>query len=150
MGNPETAHSTSTLSDWGGKMSDDRFKCGADLVAQIYGNIGAEFLAQVREVAPDLPRYVREFAFGDIYARSGLDPKTREMIIISSLATLGDTAHEIRAHVHGALNLGVSREELVETVMQVAPYAGFPRSISAMRVVADVFAERDAAQNTEG
>jgi len=131
-------------------MSDDRLKRGSDLVSQIYGNIGAEFLAQVREVAPDLPRYVREFAFGDIYSRSGLDPKTRELIIISALATQGDTEHEIRAHAHGAMNLGVSREELVETVMQLAPYAGFPRTISAMRVIAGVFTERDEAQKTEG
>ena len=127
-------------------MADDRFERGAELVSKIYGNVGAEFLAQVREVAPDLPRYVREFAFGDIYSRPGLDPKTREIVILSSLVTLGHADHEIRAHTHGALNVGLTREEIVETVIQVAVYAGFPRAIAGMRVVAQVFAERDEAK----
>ena len=123
-------------------IMDERYERGAELVSRVYGSIGAEFLAQVRDVAPDLPRYVREFAFGDIYARPGLDPKSRETVILASLITLGDTAHEIRAHTHGALNLGVTEAEIVEIVIQTAVYAGFPRAIAAMRVVADVIAER--------
>jgi 4-carboxymuconolactone decarboxylase len=127
-------------------MSNERYDRGAEIVSRIYGNVGAEFLSAVREVAPDLPRYVREFAFGDVYSRPGLDPKIREIAILASLTTLGDTAHEIRAHVHGALNLGVTREEIVETVIQTSVYAGFPRAIAAVRIVAEVFRERDAAE----
>ena len=123
-------------------MSDDRYERGTALVAEIYGNVGSNVLGSLRDVAPDLARYVREFAFGDIYSRPGLDLKSREIAIVASLVTLGTAKTELHAHLHGALNVGVTREELVEVIMQMAVYAGFPVAISGMRVLADVLKER--------
>jgi 4-carboxymuconolactone decarboxylase len=125
-------------------MPDDRYERGAKIVADVYKGVGAEFLAELARMVPDLPRYVREFAFGDIYSRPGLVPAERELVILACLATLGDSEHEIRAHTHGALNVGLSREQIVEAVLQTTPYAGFPRAIAAMRAVAQAFKERDA------
>jgi len=123
-------------------MSDDRYERGTALVAEIYGNVGSNVLGSLRDVAPDLARYVREFAFGDIYSRPGLDLKSREIAIVASLVTLGTAKTELHAHLHGALNVGVTREELVEVIMQMTVYAGFPVAISGMRVLADVLKER--------
>ncbi|MEO7718834.1 MAG: carboxymuconolactone decarboxylase family protein [Capsulimonas sp.] len=124
-------------------MSDDRYERGAEIVARVYKDFGDSFLAEVAAAAPDLSRYIREFAFGDIYSRPGLEPRQREMIIISSLATIGYAAHELKAHIHGALNVGVTREEIVEILIQVAPYAGFPAAINGLHAAKEVFSEWD-------
>ncbi|BDI31282.1 4-carboxymuconolactone decarboxylase [Capsulimonas corticalis] len=125
-------------------MSDERYERGAEIVARVYKDFGDQFLAEVAATSPDLTRYVREFAFGDIYSRPGLDPRQREMVIIASLATIGYAAHELKAHIHGALNNGVTREEVIEVLIQVTPYAGFPASINGIHAAKEVFAEWDA------
>ena len=94
--------------------------------------------------APDFARYLVEFAFGEIYARDG-DLKQRELIAIASLATMGGCDAQLETHVHGALNVGLSREEIVEAVMTLIPYAGFPRALNAMAVVKRVFTARSEA-----
>ncbi|MCW3060797.1 MAG: carboxymuconolactone decarboxylase family protein [Capsulimonas sp.] len=126
-------------------MSDDRYERGAEIVERVYKDFGDSLLADVAETAPDLPRLIREFAFGDIYARPGLEPRQREMVIISSLATIGYSPRELKAHIHGALNVGVTRVEIVEILMQVAPYAGFPAAINGLHAAKEVFDEWDKA-----
>ncbi len=67
----------------------------------------------VEPVAPDLARYVVEFPFGDIFSRPGLDLKTREMITIAALTTLGNAEPQLKDHIHGALNMGCTTEEII-------------------------------------
>ena len=124
-------------------MDNERYERGAEIVERVYKDFGDNFLAEVARTSPDLTRYIREFAFGDIYSRPGLDPSRREMVIIASLATIGYASHELKAHIHGALNNGVTREEVVEVLIQVAPYAGFPAAINGLHAAQEVFAEWD-------
>tara|TARA_Y100001951_G_scaffold104936_1_gene118704 strand:+ start:2530 stop:2844 length:315 start_codon:yes stop_codon:yes gene_type:complete len=93
-------------------------------------------------IAPDFARYLVEFPFGDIYSRPGLDLKSREIAVVAALTALGNAAPQLRVHVHGALNVGVSRTEIVETMMQMAVYAGFPAALNGLAVAREVFEQR--------
>ena len=96
------------------------------------------------EVAPEFKEMVRDFAFGEIYARPGLELKTRQMVKVAALAAMGNDGVEFKAHLHGALNVGWTKEELVEALMQIAIYAGFPAAIHALLAAKEVFEERKA------
>ncbi|QYO63347.1 carboxymuconolactone decarboxylase family protein [Leptolyngbya sp. 7M] len=90
-----------------------------------------------------LDRYILEFAFGEIYSRPGLDAKTRQLVTITALTTLGNAQPQLKAHIQGALNVGCTRTEVVEVILQLVVYAGFPAALNAMLIAKQVFAERD-------
>ena len=89
------------------------------------------------KLAPDFFDYVQQTAFGMIWSRPGLPARDRSMITVAMLASLGHL-EELRAHLAGGLSVGLSRDELVEVLMQVAVYAGVPAAVSSLRVAADV------------
>jgi alkylhydroperoxidase/carboxymuconolactone decarboxylase family protein YurZ len=80
---------------------------------------------------------VQQTAFGMIWSRPGLPTRDRSMITVAMLASLGHL-EELRAHLVGATSVGLSHDELVEVLMQVAVYAGVPAAVAALRVAADV------------
>jgi 4-carboxymuconolactone decarboxylase len=122
---------------------DDRYRRGLDLLNRLDREQGARILAALQDVAPDFARFVVEFAFGDICSRPGLDLKTREIATIAALTALGTAPAQLRVHMRAALNLGCTREEVVETVMQMAVYAGFPAALNGLAAAKEVFsAER--------
>ena len=90
------------------------------------------------KLAPDFYRYVAASAFGLLWSRPGLALRDRSLVTVAQLAALGKTT-ELRAHLVGARNLGISEEELVEVLMQTAIYAGVPAANEALAVAADVF-----------
>jgi 4-carboxymuconolactone decarboxylase len=83
---------------------------------------------------PDLERYVREFAYGDIYARGVLEPKMQELLAVVMLIALGNP-EELKTHLRGALNNGASETELREVLLFAIPYLGFPRVIGAFALL---------------
>jgi alkylhydroperoxidase/carboxymuconolactone decarboxylase family protein YurZ len=101
---------------------------------------GGQFPAA--KLAPDYFDYVQQTAFGMIWSRPGLVVRDRSMITVAMLASLGHL-EELRAHLMGATNVGLSRDELVEVLMQVAVYAGVPAAVAALRVAADVLLTDD-------
>lgn len=122
-------------------MSDDRFQQGWEKLTSIHGDRGEAVLASLDGVAPDLAKYIIEFAFGDIYRRPGLDMRQRQLVTITALATLGDSQKELRVHLHASLKVGLTPVEIIEALMQCAVYAGFPRALNAVWVAKEVFAE---------
>ncbi|MEZ7862210.1 MAG: carboxymuconolactone decarboxylase family protein [Aeromonadaceae bacterium] len=123
-------------------MSDERYQSGLQQLAQIDGEAGEKVLAALADVAPDLARYTIEFPFGDIYRRPGLDLKSRELATVAALTALGNAQPQLAAHLHAALNVGCSQAELVEVIIQMAVYAGFPAALNGMFTAKQVFAER--------
>ncbi len=113
-------------------MKDERYRQGAATLRKVNAR-GMETLIQSLEpIAPDLARYVIEFAYGDVYAREGLTPQQRELCIIAALTALGDSESQLRDHVEAARNVGCTIPEIVETILMMAVYAGFPAAINAM------------------
>jgi 4-carboxymuconolactone decarboxylase len=125
-------------------MDDTRYERGLRNLAAIDGEAGQRVVDSLRDVAPDFARYLVEFPFGDIYDRPGLDLKSREIATIAALTALGNARPQLEVHIHGALNVGCTRTEIVETIMQMAVYAGFPAALNGLSAAQSVFAERDA------
>ncbi|HTY98844.1 MAG TPA: carboxymuconolactone decarboxylase family protein [Rhodocyclaceae bacterium] len=124
---------------------DSRYERGWRKLREIDGAAGERVVAALGDIAPDFARYLIEFPFGDIYSRPQLDLKSREIAVVAALTALGNAAPQLKVHIHGALNVGCSREEVVEIIMQMAVYAGFPAALNGLAAAKDVFAQRDDA-----
>jgi 4-carboxymuconolactone decarboxylase len=111
-------------------------------LSEIDGHAGENVVNQLADIAPDFARYVIEFSFGDIYSRPGLDLRSREIATIAALAALGNAAPQLKVHIEACLNVGVSREEIVEVLIQMAVYAGFPAAVNGLFAAKEVFAAR--------
>jgi 4-carboxymuconolactone decarboxylase len=116
---------------------------GAEIYAKVIGDGGPS--AALREVMPDIERYAVDLFYGEIYDRPPLDLKTRELISIVSLATLGTAPRQLRAHLNGALNTGWTRTEIAEALLQLLLTAGLPAAINGLVAAQEVFASRDEA-----
>lgn len=125
-------------------MDGTRYDRGLRNLAAIDGEAGQRVVDSLRDIAPDFARLLIEFPFGDVYARPGLDLKSREIATVAALTALGTAPAQLQVHVHGALNVGCTREEVVEVVIQMAVYAGFPAALNGLFAAKAVFAERDA------
>lgn len=124
-------------------MDTGRYEQGKRKLEEIDGNGGEHVIASLQNIAPDLGRYIIEFAFGDIYRRKGLSLQEREMITITSLLTAGGCEAQLEVHINGALNVGISKDKIVEAFLQCIPYTGFPKVLNAIAVAKRVFAARD-------
>jgi len=128
-----------------GADESDRFRRGWDRLLEVDADAGERVIESLQDVAPDLGRYVVEFAFGDIYSRPELDLRQRQIATIAALTTLGGAEPQLEVHVNGGLNVGLSPREIVEVMLHCAPYVGFPRVLNAIFVAKRVFEERNVS-----
>ena len=106
-------------------MENTRFTQGMEQLRTIDGKRGENVIKSLEDIAPDLGKFIVEFAFGDIYTRKVLTAEEREMITLSSLLTAGGCEPQLEVHIIGALNVGISPEKVIETFLQCIPYTGF-------------------------
>ncbi len=129
-------------------MTDDRtpsrYETGLATQAAIAGKAGPAVLDALADIAPDFAKLLVEFPFGDIYSRPGLDLRSREIVTVAALAAMGNAQPQLKIHIGAALNVGVTRGEIVEILMQIAVYAGFPAALNGLFAAKEVFAARDA------
>lgn len=121
----------------------ERYQRGWQRLKEVDGEAGERVVAALADIAPDFARYLIEFPFGDIYSRPGLDLRSREIAVVAALTALGNAAPQLKVHINAALNVGVSRQEVVEVIMQMAVYAGFPAALNGLFAAGEVFAGRD-------
>jgi 4-carboxymuconolactone decarboxylase len=120
----------------------ERFRRGWERLIEVDAAGGEQVIESLQNVAPDLGRYVVEFAYGDIYMRPALDLRQRQLVTISALTTLGGAEPQVAVHVNAGLNVGLTAREIVEAMMHCIPYTGFPRVLNAVFVAKGVFEER--------
>lgn len=123
---------------------ENRYERGWEKLREIDGEVGELVVQSLQDIAPDFAHYLIEFPFGDIYSRPGLDLKSREIAVVAALTALGNATPQLKVHIQGALNVGVSRDEIVETIMQMAVYAGFPAALNGFAAAKEVFARQNA------
>ena len=99
-------------------------------------------LETLTDIAPDLGRWVIDFAYGDVVSRPGLDLRTRELATVAALTALGNAQPQLKSHIGGALNAGCTPQEVLEVIMQMAVYAGFPASLNGISAAREVFESR--------
>jgi 4-carboxymuconolactone decarboxylase len=121
---------------------DERRARGMRALAEITGESGFAVLDSLRDIAPDLADWIVDFSYGDVMARPGLDRRTRQLATVAALAALGNAQPQLRVHIAGALNVGCRAEEIVDVILQMAVYAGFPAAINALGVAREVIANR--------
>ena len=122
--------------------NDERFERGAAALKRIDGEGGDKVVAALADIAPDFARYLLEFPFGDIYSRPGLGLREREIATVAALTALGNAAPQLKVHIQAGLNVGLTRAEIVEILMQMAVYAGFPAALNGLFAAKEVFAGR--------
>ncbi|WP_313086913.1 carboxymuconolactone decarboxylase family protein [Pseudomonas sp.] len=119
-----------------------RYTEGLAKLEEIDGEAGRKVIDSLHAIAPDLARYVIEFPFGDIYQRPGLDLPQRELATVAALTTLGHYQPQLAVHIHGALNVGCTPQQVIEVIIQMAVYAGFPAALNGMMTAKAVFTKR--------
>lgn len=121
-------------------MSSERYTTGQEMLKRVDGKGGDAVVNSLKDIAPDFARYLIEFPFGDIYARPGLDLRSREVATIAALTALGNAAPQLKVHIAAGLNVGLTQEEITEVIMQMAVYAGFPAALNGLFAAKEVFA----------
>lgn len=123
--------------------ADSAYRRGWARLQQVDGQAGERVIAALQDVAPDLAQYTIAFPFGEVYQDEVLTLKEREIATVAALAALGYATPQLKVHLHGALNVGCSRDEVIAILTQMAVYAGFPAAINGVLAAKEVFAERD-------
>ncbi|MEM1130623.1 MAG: carboxymuconolactone decarboxylase family protein [Pseudomonadota bacterium] len=121
---------------------EDRYTRGLELLAEINASSANALFAELQAVAPDMARYIAEFAYGDVWSRKGLSKRDKAVATIAGLTALGHSQRELRAHVRNALNVGLTPQEIVETLIHMGVYAGFPAAINAILTAREEFEAR--------
>ena len=118
-----------------------RFQTGMENLNLIDGTIGGNVITSLEDIAPDIGKYIVEFAFGDIYSREILSLQEREIITLTSLLISGGCENQLKVHINASLNVGISKEKIIETFIHCIPYVGFPKVLNAVFVAKEIFAE---------
>lgn len=121
--------------------NQDRYQRGLEKLKEIGGDSAEQVIESLRDIAPDFARYLVEFPFGDIICRPALDLKSREIAAVAALTALGNANPQLKFHIRGALNVGWTQQEVVEVIMQMAIYCGFPAALRGLSAAKQVFKE---------
>lgn len=126
------------------ETKETRLERGKRLLNAIDGEGGDAVIQSLNDIAPDFAQLLFEFPFGDIYARETLNLRDREIATIAALAAMGNARPQLEVHIQAGLNVGLSREEIIEILMQMAVYAGFPAALNGLAAAKTVFAKTTA------
>ncbi len=125
------------------QLMNERYENGWKTLMEVDGEGGKRVIESLKDIAPDIGKYVIEFAFGDIYTREGLNLQQKQLVTISSLTTQGEVEPQLNVHINAALNVGLTPHEIVEAITHCNPYTGFPRVLNAIFIAKQVFTERE-------
>ena len=126
----------------------DRHLRGIAALEAITGGTGGAVVEGLKDIAPDLAEWIISFSYGDVLSRPGLDLRSRQFATVAALTAMGTAVPQLKVHLHGALNVGCRPSELVEVILQMAVFSGFPSTINALNIAREVFKERGVAAET--
>ena len=124
------------------ETKDSRHNLGLVTLGAITGGTGAAVVAGLKDIAPDLAEWIISFSYGDVMSRPGLDMRSRQFATVAALTAMGTAMPQLKVHINGALNVGCQGAEVIEVILQMAVFAGFPAAINALNVAREVFRER--------
>ncbi len=126
-----------------GQNTETRLDRGRRMLERIDGQAGQAVIDALDGIAPDFAQYLFEYPFGDIMSRPGLGLREREIATIAALCAVGNATPQLEVHIRAGLNCGLSREEIVEILMQMSVYAGFPAALNGLLAAKRIFAEAE-------
>ena len=122
-----------------------KHELGSATLERITGDTGGAVVESSKDIAPDLAEWIISFSYGHVMSRPGLDLRSRQFATVGALTAMGTAMPQLRVHLHVALNVGRKPSELVEVMLQMAVYSGFPSAINALNIAREVFKERGVA-----
>ena len=120
-------------------IKSDRRARGEEMLARVDGDAGMRVVENLANSFPEFANYILEYPFGDIYSRTGLGLREREISVVAALCAMGNAAPQLRVHIHAALHVGCTPREILEVVMQMSVYAGFPATLNGLTAIKEVF-----------
>lgn len=123
--------------------NETRFERGKKALEAIDGQAGQNVISSLADIAPEFATYIVEYPFGDIYNRKQLGLRERQIATIAALTALGNANPQLKVHIEAGLNVGLTRTEIVEVLMQMSVYAGFPAALNGIFAAKEVFQELD-------
>lgn len=126
----------------------NRYEKGKECLESIQKVPVEEIFKDLEDIAPDLSRFVIEFPYSEIYTRDELDLKTCEICTVAALTAMG-VIPQLKDHIRAALNVGNSPKEIVEIIMQMSAYAGFPKAINGVMAAKEVFIEKGLLESKD-
>jgi len=123
-------------------MESELFEKGMEEMRKHFGKEADAHIERIREISPEFARVNVEFPFGELYRRDVLDEKTRELCTVAALTVQGFGLPELKSHVKGALNCGATRDEIIEVIIQMIAYCGFPGATNALFVAKEAFDDK--------
>ncbi|MGI8824345.1 MAG: carboxymuconolactone decarboxylase family protein [Chloroflexota bacterium] len=124
------------------ESDDERYAAGREVFVRMWGDEAiTRFESNVEMLSPDLLRFIMEFVAADVWSRGCLDGRTRSLVTVAVLGTLGRNK-QLAEHVEGALNNGASEDEIVEALLHLTAYAGFPAAWESIETARRVFKTR--------
>ncbi|WP_181042805.1 carboxymuconolactone decarboxylase family protein [Apibacter adventoris] len=123
--------------------TSEKYNKGWNKLKEIDGEAGEKVVNGLKDISPELSRFIIEYSFGEVYSLTTLDNKSKEIVAISSLIAQG-AIPELKVHLNGALNTGSTINEVKEIILQMSVYCGFPKCINGMKALRQVLEERKA------
>ncbi|MFB8830653.1 carboxymuconolactone decarboxylase family protein [Azotobacter sp. CWF10] len=121
---------------------NDRRARGEAALAEITGSAGRNVVDSLQGIAPELADWITDFSYGDVFSRPGLDYCTRELATVAALTAMGNAQPQLKVHIGGALNVGCKPEAIIDVILQMAVYAGFPSALNGVAAAREVFTAR--------
>ncbi|XOB63671.1 carboxymuconolactone decarboxylase family protein [Campylobacterota bacterium DY0563] len=120
-------------------MESQRYKIGWEKLKEIDGSAGENVIESLKDIAPEFATLLIEFPFADIYTRKELDLKSREIATIAALTAMGTATPQLKVHIHAGLNVGLTKKQIVEIIIQMSVYSGFPSALNGLFAAKEVF-----------
>lgn len=121
------------------KSQTERFDRGSKALEQLAPEAWESVKRNLKDIAPEMADFVIEFAYGDIYSRPGLDPKSRQVATIAALTAMGNARPQLGFHIGAGLNAGLSAQEIIEVMYVTTVFAGFPAGLNGIEAAREVF-----------
>lgn len=131
-------------------MAESRFSLGIETFRKVDPESASTLVDNLKDISPELARFTIEFGYGDVMSRPGLDLQSRELLTIAMLGAMGNAPLQLETHINGALTVGASMEQIVEVILQIAVFAGFPAAYNAIMAATKVFRSRKSPRPSSG
>ncbi|WP_319524375.1 carboxymuconolactone decarboxylase family protein [uncultured Desulfosarcina sp.] len=124
-------------------MEDARYQTGLDALEKITGSSGSAVVESLKDIAPDLADWIIRFSYGDVLSRRKLDLRSRQLATVAALTAMGTAYPQLKVHIKGALNVGCTKAEIIEVILQMAVFAGFPAAINGINAAREIFQQEE-------
>jgi 4-carboxymuconolactone decarboxylase len=130
-------------------MTETRHEKGLKLFTELFDPMGANALEEIGKISPVMAAWMIDFPYGEVLSRPELDLRTRQLATVAALTALGTAETQLKGHILGALNVGCSPKEIVEVILQMAVYAGFPAALNGLTIAQEVFTAKSVNATDE-